>query len=139
MKNESEFSTCVCNIIKRAEGDVSRVESKNTSPGIPDLDYCLQGNEGKIELKYCTTKRGADIKPSQVRWMRQRVKSGGKPIYLCYNSDKKTVHFVLDVTNPALHGTVRWHVWEELSKWSIHIKDLDNFLVSFILDGQYDK
>lgn len=132
--SESKFSVKVCNIITRAGGDVSRVESRNTSPGIPDLDYCIDGKEGKIELKFCTRKRGADIKPSQVRWMRKRVASGGKPIYLCYNSDTKLVYYITDVTNPIFHGTVRWHTWETFSDRSIHINKLDDHLIKFILN-----
>ena len=39
------------------EGHYSRVESAFTSPGFPDVDYCLGlGCSGQIELKYSKLK-----------------------------------------------------------------------------------
>ena len=64
-------------------GHFSRVESHETSSGIPDVDFCIDGVEGHIELKYSVNKV-PKIRPSQGRWFRYRVMRGGNPWLLCH-------------------------------------------------------
>ena len=59
-------------------GHFSRVESHETSSGIPDVDYCIRGIEGHVELKFARGKI-PKIRGTQVRWFRDRVKQGGSP------------------------------------------------------------
>jgi len=59
-------------------GHFSRVESHETSSGIPDVDYCIRGVEGHIELKFARGKI-PKIRGTQVRWFRDRAKQGGNP------------------------------------------------------------
>ncbi len=59
-------------------GHFSRVESHLMSAGIPDVDFCIEGTEGHIELKYGFNKV-PKIRGSQARWFRNRVRAGGKP------------------------------------------------------------
>jgi hypothetical protein len=59
--------------------DISWVESPFTSPGIPDMSYCYAGIEGWIELKAFPN---IYIRPTQVRWFKDRVAAGGFPLLL---------------------------------------------------------
>jgi len=62
------------------EGHFSRVESPQASAGIPDLDFCVRGVEGHIELKFGKDKKVPSIRPSQVKWFHDRIKNGGHPM-----------------------------------------------------------
>lgn len=67
------------------KGHASNVESGLTSAGIPDIDYCICGTNGHVELKhYRKTKpvhcNAPDIKPSQIKWMRNRIAAGEMPL-----------------------------------------------------------
>ena len=48
------------------------------NPGVPDVNYCLRGQEGWIEFKWIKKKKGADIRPAQIAWFRNRVEAGGR-------------------------------------------------------------
>ncbi len=51
-------------------------------PGVPDVNYCLGGLEGWIELK-----QGRDVlRPTQRLWIRNRLKSHGI-VWLLYRGD----------------------------------------------------
>ncbi len=65
-------------------GHYSRIESPETAPGFPDVDYTVQGRAGKIELKHShgRTKppfKGDDdgLHKSQRIWIRECVRNGG--------------------------------------------------------------
>ena len=60
----------------------SRVESHATSPGIPDLSYCVNSVEGFIELKSWDPKKGFRLRRSQVAWTRARDRAGGRVFLL---------------------------------------------------------
>jgi hypothetical protein len=68
-------------------GHYSRIESE-TSPGFPDVNYCIGEVEGNIELK-CSRypkarypfKKGG-LRKSQKVWIRQRIRAGGKVFIL---------------------------------------------------------
>jgi len=67
------------------KGHYSRIESGNTAPGFPDVDYQIKMDyTGKIELKYqgrnlkvpfTDDKKG--LRASQRRWIRDNLKYGG--------------------------------------------------------------
>ena len=59
-------------------GHFSRVESHASSAGIPDVDFCVSGKEGHIELKYGMGKI-PKIRATQARWFRNRARAKGKP------------------------------------------------------------
>ncbi len=85
MLKETALRKRVKQAIKSANEDygeevhLSWVESHETALGIPDLNYCYKEVEGWIELK-----AGPDIeiRASQVRWMKDRIKAGGYPLFL---------------------------------------------------------
>lgn len=77
----------------------SRVESHATSPGIPDLSYCVNSVEGFIELKSWDPKKGFRLRRSQVAWTRARDRAGGR-VFLLF--DKQS-----DLFNPRKFGLIR--------------------------------
>lgn len=59
-------------------GDLVRMEAPEQGTGCPDLNYCLRGVEGWLELKYCRDpKIGFHLRPTQHRWLTRRVEAGG--------------------------------------------------------------
>ncbi len=58
---------------------ISSVESHLTAAGIPDLDFCISGLEGHIEVKFSSNKLAPKIRSTQVRWFKKRVRAGGTP------------------------------------------------------------
>lgn len=80
--NESQFRRKVIRLIEKAGGHVSSVESPASSPGIPDLDFCIDGTEGHIELKIAGN---GGLRSTQSMWFKQRLKAGGKPWILIYS------------------------------------------------------
>ena len=54
------------------------MESHATSLGVPDLNYCVDGVEGWLELK---AGPDIDIRASQVIWMKEHIASGGWPLF----------------------------------------------------------
>jgi hypothetical protein len=84
---------------------ISTIESHTASPGIPDIDYCVEGGyEGKIECKYVEEDEKVKIRPTQHAWFRSRVAKGGHPFFLVRVRDSKGEfhHFLI-------HG--RRHQW----------------------------
>lgn len=57
-----------------------RVESHASSPGIPDVSYCISitGCEGHIELKYGSHNSMPNIRHSQIKWLWDRSQAGGR-------------------------------------------------------------
>lgn len=53
------------------------VESKFVTAGFPDLDFCVKGVEGNIELKYGSDKKPPTLRPTQCAWFRRRAGVGG--------------------------------------------------------------
>lgn len=77
----------------------SRVESHATSPGIPDLSYCVNGVEGFIELKSWDPKKGFRLRKSQMAWTRARDRAGGR-VFLLFDKEG-------DLFNPRKFGFMR--------------------------------
>jgi hypothetical protein len=67
-------------LIRNMPGHWSMVESPITSAGIPDLDFCINGIEGHVELKYASEKKSPELRTSQRLWFRRRLAEGGTPV-----------------------------------------------------------
>lgn len=71
-------------------GHFCRVEPPPT-PGIPDINYCVEGVEGWIELKVLYRGRfpyaKRFLRASQRRWMRQRLVVHGRVFVLAKDGD----------------------------------------------------
>jgi hypothetical protein len=68
------------NTIKDAIGHIGhfdRIESHATSQGRPDVNYCIDGLEGDIELKVFDKKKGGFVlRANQNAWFCKRTKAG---------------------------------------------------------------
>lgn len=64
--------------LKGASIHISWIESHATALGAPDLNYCMEGVEGWLELK---ASPGIEIRASQILWMKERINSGGYPLF----------------------------------------------------------
>ncbi len=73
-------------VFKHYKDRVDRVESNVTS-GMPDVNYCIDGKEGWIELKAPTEPKRAESKlfgsnhkllQTQLNWILRQVKAGGR-------------------------------------------------------------
>jgi hypothetical protein len=53
------------------------VETFSTGQGVPDLNYCVMGIEGWIELKRAEA-NAVSITPEQVGWAERRLRAGGR-------------------------------------------------------------
>lgn len=64
------------------KGHYSQIESHATSIGFPDIDYCVDGVNGHIELKFgdATKNKKPHMRPSQIMWFRNRIQAGGHPL-----------------------------------------------------------
>jgi len=82
---ESQFRRKVIRLIEKAGGHVSSVESPASSPGIPDLDFCIDGTEGHIELKIAGN---GGLRSTQSIWFNRRVRAGGNPWILVWSPQK---------------------------------------------------
>lgn len=86
MSKETVFQNMVINLFEaRGAHAVNMEPNKAINPGIPDVNWCLQGIEGNVELKYGFDGGAAPlIRPFQVVWFRERVKAGGYPMFAYY-------------------------------------------------------
>lgn len=100
------------------KGHFSRVESHETSAGIPDVDYCIGSVESHIELKYGRA-HPPKIRPPQVKWFRDRVKAHGHPwMFTCMqeNSGKYwMLHTGANMVRYKLHKERQIEAWQNCS------------------------
>ncbi len=82
----------------------SWVESHETSPGFPDLDVCAGGAERKVELKIVKAKGAIEIRPTQYRWFKDRVKAGGRPVMWVEHEDW---HYIVDGMSVSLLDNIK--------------------------------
>lgn len=69
-------------------GHFDRIESHATSQGRPDVNYCIDGREGDIELKIYDKKRGGLIlRANQNAWFCNRTRCGGKRAFILARYD----------------------------------------------------
>lgn len=108
IKDEKDFRRFFCHIIESAHGHVSMVESPETSPGIPDLNWCINGKEGWTELKVSIYGENPHIRPTQKAWIRRRVKVGGFVNLLCYCVPRKTIFNVNGAHVEELNSIGDW-------------------------------
>ena len=75
-------------------GHLSQIESHATSVGFPDTNFCINGVEGNIELKYWSAKKNYVLRKNQIAWMRDRLKAGGR-IFLLFLREQGGKHYFL--------------------------------------------
>lgn len=115
------------------QGHFDRIESGYTSPGIPDVGYCIQGSGGLLELKYMDKKSRPKIRPSQVTWFRKRVRHGGHPLLLLKDMRFGRDYFLFYGHKVPELAAVKPHDWPMMAdkRWhgSMHWEGLIRELV----------
>lgn len=69
------------------KGHLSWVETPATAAGFPDVDCCADGLIAQIELKVIKDGGKIEIRPTQYRWMKDRVRAGGNPVMIIGHDD----------------------------------------------------
>ena len=112
-------------------GHFSRIESVCTT-GYPDVDYCLDGVEGNIELKFCRDwpkrastkvfKEGHNLRTEQSKWFKLRLKAGAKNLFIMAQVDKSMFLFRVHDHPWVLDGfnTYTKQDFLDLSCWQHH-------------------
>ncbi len=85
-QGEKKFQDLIVVLFEQKEAHVVNMEPGITSPGIPDLNWCMDGIIGDLELKFACGKRdrAPHIRPSQLVWFRDRIRAGGYPMLAYY-------------------------------------------------------
>jgi hypothetical protein len=112
-------------------GHFDRIESHAVSQGRPDVNYCIDGREGDIELKIFDRKRGGFIlRSSQNAWFCNRVRSGSTRCFILarYDADNgRAFYLLIDGKNSralihdrSYEGWLKQArtIWEEKINWS---------------------
>lgn len=97
---------------------VLHVESPVTSPGIPDLDVAMVRNgvqyEFHLEVKYSPWKQAPEIRPTQIKWFRDRIRNGGN-CAVVWKEGPDTIHLIegYEIPNLKSNQSKSWlgHVW----------------------------
>ncbi len=116
-------------------GHASRIESHSTCSGIPDVNYCIEGINGDMELKHGVLSKPPDFRLSQKVWFRDRIKVGGTPWILYeYNAGNSKSYGLIRGNNASLlYLSEGWSPWISLSEiiWDnkISIVELKEFLI----------
>lgn len=127
-------------VARLIHGHCSQVESHATAIGIPDTNYCINGVEGWIELKYTTGNRAIKVRPAQWNWFRSRLKAGAKNLYFMFRWEYKglTNHYLIRVRDLAMLERLRsdttpgaWGI-EATGSWA---KIIDSIELNEILRG----
>lgn len=62
---------------ERIAGDWQSIEAEAMGRGVPDANYCIDGEEGWIEFKK-TTGWTVDLRKEQSAWLERRARNGGR-------------------------------------------------------------
>lgn len=76
-------------------GHLVRIETREQGVGTPDINYCLRGVEGHLELKYWHRKSGFELRATQHRWFQRREEAGGNSWVLAEYKNDETHWFAL--------------------------------------------
>ena len=95
--------------LKGRKRDVKRIEN-NVALGTPDVNYCIEGAEGWVELKHAREwpKRGGPLKlrhftPEQRLWIHLRQGAGGKAFVLLKVEDDYFLFWNIDEVGKTLN------------------------------------
>ncbi|MBL4588289.1 hypothetical protein JKY79_03010 [Candidatus Babeliales bacterium] len=117
-------------------GHLSQIESHATSVGFPDTNFCFDGIEGNIELKYWSPKKGYVLRKNQIAWIRDRIKAKGR-VFLLFLREQDGKHYFLiemdAMSLAAVSKTSKAAEWEAQScvQWDgrIDFEELEEFLI----------
>ena len=101
-------------------GHLDRIESHSTSQGRPDVNYCIDGCMGDIELKiFDKRKGGLVLRANQNAWFCNRVRHNGRCFILArYDNDFGNSTFILieGRHSRALIHDRSYETWRDLAK-----------------------
>ena len=87
---ENVFQTMVLALFQNQHAHAVNMEPGTTNPGIPDINWCMGGIEGNLELKYGISGGLAPhVRPTQVVWFRERIRAGGYPMLAYFIEDRE--------------------------------------------------
>lgn len=113
---------------------LERIESGGTVSGQPDVDYCIQGALGDLELKAATSETQFDchLRPAQYQWMKRRIAAGGHPWVLLRVEEFNNWYLISGLNAKELIRKPTFQNWTELAacKWAngINIDELSDYL-----------
>lgn len=97
-------------VARKLKGHISQIESHETAAGIPDTNiFHVSGQDHWIELKYGTPKKLWHVRPTQKTWMRRRVRSGAKNVWILwrYEETGSVEHGVINVRQSNIEAVLR--------------------------------
>lgn len=74
-------------IAEKIHGHVSQLESHATAAGVPDTNYCINGTEGWIEMKFTRGNKKFKYRGTQKAWFRDRLKAGTKNLFILWRRE----------------------------------------------------
>lgn len=107
---ESVFRSKIIALISAAGGHACAIESHDTSAGVPDINYCINGHEGHIELKVGTDSKPPSLRPTQHRWAVLRKSAEGRSFFLFLNNSDGNMYLIdgSDVQGLVQARTAAW-------------------------------
>ena len=88
--SEKKFQDLVLELFAAKNAHAVNMEPATTNPGIPDINWCMEGIEGNLELKFAHENGAVPlIRPLQLVWFRERIKAGGYPMLAYYIEGKE--------------------------------------------------
>ncbi len=85
--SEDELRKVVGKALKAAH--TTWIEAPVVGSGFPDLEFCLNGTVGQIELKVTGPRGRIKIRNTQYRWFKDRTKAGGWSHFMWIYHDGK--------------------------------------------------
>lgn len=115
-------------------GHFDRIESHATSLGRPDVNYCIDGVDGDIELKIYDPRRGGFIlRANQNAWFGKRLRANGRCFVIARYDYSGGKRFLLIEGKNAKHlihdrSYEGWAnqaslIWEDRIDWEV-LKDV---------------
>lgn len=100
--NEIVLSQLVIELLS-PYGHIDKIETMGVANGRPDLNYCIDGEMGDLELKVLT-RAGCKIRPSQKQWARKRLAAGGRFFLLYYDTTQMEFGLIRGEDVPQLQN-----------------------------------
>lgn len=137
--SEQEMSLRLRRLMEDAGVHVDQIECKTSAPGMFDLDGCYEGHMFKLELKYTTNDKKAEIRATQKRWCKDRITAGGAAWCLLLHNGTDGPIWILISGNefaylPCMASFADFvrgpHMWLNWPDWNINIADLLTIIAS---------
>lgn len=95
--------------------DFVSVEMHRAGRGVPDVNYCVAGCEGWIEMKRIVSGWRVRVSPEQVGWAERRIRVGGRVLAAIRREDEMAMFSGLQLRSLKDHDVRELH---PLGEWS---------------------